>query len=52
MLKQVGDWMRLHGEAIHGTGRVRAFSISSWNPALQGAERAADATDRVAKPFL
>ncbi len=39
-------------EAIHGTGRVRAFSISSWNPALRGAERAADATDHVAEPFL
>ncbi|NND84484.1 MAG: arginase family protein, partial [Acidimicrobiia bacterium] len=30
--------------AIHATGRVRAFSISSWNPAYEGADRAADAT--------
>ena len=39
-------------EAIHATGRVRAFSISSWNPAYEGAERAADATDTLAGPFL
>jgi arginase len=38
--------------ALASTGRVRAFSISSWNPALDGAERAADATDRIASPFL
>jgi arginase len=38
--------------AIHATGRVRAFSISSWNPAYEGAGRAADATDTLAAPFL
>ncbi len=34
------------------TGRVEAFSISSWNPALPGADVAAAAAGRVAAPFL
>jgi len=38
--------------ALHATGRVRAFSISSWNPALEGADVAATATRRIAAPFL
>jgi len=38
--------------ALHGTGRVVAFSISSWNPALDGADAAAAATRRIAAPFL
>jgi arginase len=33
-------------------GEVVAFSISSWNPALEGAERAAAATLQLAAPFL
>lgn len=47
-LQEVGDVVA----AIHATGRVRAFSISSWNPAHEGADRAADATDSLAAPFL
>ncbi|MEN8235780.1 MAG: arginase family protein [Actinomycetota bacterium] len=39
-------------EALHATGRVKAFSISSWNPALEGADVAATATHRIAEPFL
>jgi len=38
--------------ALADTGRVVAFSISSWNPVLAGAEIAADATRRLAAPFL
>ncbi len=38
--------------ALHATGRVVAFSISSWNPALEGADVAANATRRIAAPFL
>jgi arginase len=34
------------------TGRVVAFSVSSWNPALSGADVAAAATMRLAAPFL
>ncbi len=34
------------------TGRVVAFSISSWNPELPGADVAAAATERIAAPFL
>ena len=34
------------------TGRVVAFSISSWNPALPGAAVAAAATKRLAAPFI
>jgi len=34
------------------TGRVVAFSISSWNPALPGAEVAAAAMLQLAAPFL
>ena len=34
------------------TGRVAAFSISSWNPALPGADVAAAAARQVAAPFL
>jgi arginase len=39
-------------EVLAATGRVAAFSVSSWNPALPGAERAAAATFRLAEPFL
>ncbi|MEN8114823.1 MAG: arginase family protein [Actinomycetota bacterium] len=38
--------------SLHATGRVKAFSISSWNPALEGADVAATATHRIAEPFL
>jgi arginase len=38
--------------ALHTTGRVEAFSISSWNPELPGAEIAAAAMQRIAAPFL
>lgn len=34
------------------TGRVEAFSISSWNPALPGADVAAAAAFQIAAPFL
>ena len=37
---------------LAATGRVVAFSISSWNPALPGADVAATATRRIAAPFL
>ena len=37
---------------LAATGRVVAFSISSWNPALPEADRAASATLRLAGPFL
>jgi len=37
---------------LHATGRVAAFSISSWNPALEGADAAATATRLIAAPFL
>jgi arginase len=39
-------------DALAATGRVAAFSLSSWNPALPGAGTAADACERLAKPFL
>jgi len=38
--------------ALHATGRVAALSFSTWNPALPGADIAADATRRIATPFL
>lgn len=38
--------------ALQATGRVEAFSISSWNPELPGAEIAAAAIRRIAAPFL
>ena len=38
-------------EALAATGRVAAFSISSWNPALPEAERAAAASLSLAEPF-
>lgn len=37
---------------LAATGRVAAFSISSWNPALPGADRAAAATLQAVAPFL
>ena len=37
---------------LAATGQVVAFSISSWNPALPGADIAAVATARLAAPFL
>ncbi len=37
---------------LAATGRVVAFSISSWNPALPGADVAAQATLRLAAPFI
>jgi arginase len=37
--------------ALAATGRVVAFSVSSWNPELPEAERAAAATARLAAPF-
>ena len=38
-------------EYLAGTGRVVAFSVSSWNPAYPRAEEAAAATRRLAAPF-
>ena len=38
--------------SLHATGRVIALSLSSWNPALSGADTAATATRRIAAPFL
>lgn len=37
---------------LAATGRVVAFSASTWNPALEGADVAAAATRRIAAPFL
>lgn len=37
---------------LAATGRVVAFSISSWNPELPGADIAAAATRQLAAPFL
>ena len=37
---------------LAATGRVVAFSISSWNPGLPGADVAAAATAQLAAPFL
>jgi arginase len=38
--------------SLAATGRVVAFSLSSWNPALPGADLAAAAAHTVAEPFL
>ena len=38
--------------ALAGTGRVVAFSLSSWNPALPGAHLAAEGAATIAAPFL
>ncbi|MCP4307108.1 MAG: arginase family protein [bacterium] len=38
--------------SLQATGRVVAFSVSSWNPALPGADVAAAATAHLAAPFL
>ena len=38
--------------ALHATGRVAAFSVSSWNPTLPRADEAARATQVIAAPFL
>ena len=38
--------------ALADTGRVAAFSLSSWNPELPGASTAASAAAVVADPFL
>jgi len=37
---------------LTGTGRVVGVSVSSWNPALPGAGRAAAATRRIVEEFL
>lgn len=37
---------------LASTGRVAAFSVSSWNPGLPGADRAAAAVLQLAEPFL
>ena len=42
-------------ESVRGladTGRVVAFSFSTWNPALEGAELSAANSHRIAAPFL
>ncbi|MEE9582113.1 MAG: arginase family protein [Acidimicrobiia bacterium] len=39
-------------DALAASGRVVAFSVSSWNPALPGADIAAAATEHLAAPFL
>lgn len=38
--------------SLAATGRVVAFSVSSWNPALPEADRAAAAVLQLAEPFL
>lgn len=38
--------------ALAQTGRVAAYSVSTWNPALPGASAAAAATRRLSAPFL
>lgn len=38
--------------SLAATGRVVAFSVSTWNPALPGADVAAAATRAIATPFL
>ena len=38
--------------SLAATGRVVAFSVSTWNPSLAGADRAAAATLEIARPFL
>ena len=37
---------------LAATGRVVAFSVSSWNPALPGADKAASAMLRLAEPII
>ncbi len=37
---------------LEATGNVVAFSLTTWNPALEGAEPAAAAGQRIAAPFL
>ena len=39
-------------ERTAATGRVAAFSVSSWNPQLPGADRASAATTVLASPFI
>ena len=39
-------------KAIADTGRVVAYSVSTWNPALDGAAESKAATDRISAPFL
>lgn len=46
------DAVRMAMIHLAATGRVVAFSISSWNPALPGADVAAAATLRLAEPFI
>ncbi len=48
LLGEVAEAVR----SLAATGRVVAFSLSSWNPALPGADTAADAADLIATPFL
>jgi arginase len=38
--------------ALADNGRVVAFSLTTWNPALEGADIAAAASNRIASPFL
>lgn len=38
--------------ALAATDRVAAFSVSTWNPALSGAAKAAASTRSIAEPFL
>lgn len=44
----------VRGSLLHlaSTGRVVAFSLSTWNPALEGASRAAAATRKLSGLFL
>ncbi len=37
---------------LAATGRVAAYSVSTWNPALPGADVAARVTNRISAPFL
>jgi arginase len=39
-------------DRLAGTGRVVAASVSSWNPSLDGADRAAEATRSIMNAFI
>jgi arginase family enzyme len=46
------DSVRMAMIHLATTGRVVAFSLSSWNPELPGADIAAAAMHKLAAPFI
>ncbi|MGI9528929.1 MAG: hypothetical protein ACR2NG_04400, partial [Acidimicrobiia bacterium] len=48
LLTEVSDAI----DRLAATGRVVAFSLSSWNPELPGAQQAAAACAHLAAPFI